>query len=26
MLAGDTLHKDLTEASGEKFVRDICKQ
>jgi NADH-quinone oxidoreductase subunit E len=26
MLAGDTLHKDLTKAGGEKFVKDICKR
>jgi len=26
MLAGDTLHKDLTKESGEKFVREICKK
>lgn len=26
MLAGETLHKDLTKSSGEKFVKDICKR
>ncbi len=26
MLAGETLHKDLTKETAEQFVRDICKR
>jgi NADH-quinone oxidoreductase subunit E len=26
MLAGDTLHKDLTKESGERFIREICQK